>query len=70
MVPCIRLHWRNFTVENDDGEGYQIPEFRAKQEQVSLLRVGLDWTVNPGVMEKCKVFRDYGFMFQHANYTG
>ena len=68
--PAYQATLEKFTAENDDGEGYQIPEFRARQEQVNLLGIEPDWTVNPGVTEKCKVFRDYGFTFQHANYTG
>ena len=68
--PAYQATLEKFTAEDNDGEGYQIPEFKAQQQQVSLLEVEPDWTVNPGVTEKCKVFRDYGFTFQHANYTG
>lgn len=57
------------TLEKIAGEEkYRVPEFRARKE-VSVLGVQPGWTVGPGTTEKCRVFQEYGFTFQNANFT-
>ncbi|KAF7594360.1 hypothetical protein BBP40_009341 [Aspergillus hancockii] len=49
--------------------GYRVPEYRPEDRNTSLLGMPPSWIENPGLSRKCAVFEDYGFTFQHANFT-
>ncbi|PKY00530.1 alpha/beta-hydrolase [Aspergillus campestris IBT 28561] len=53
-----------------DNTPYSVPEYTAGAKTVSLLGWDPSSAENPGRTEKCRVFREYGFTFENAEYTG
>ncbi|KAF9895247.1 hypothetical protein FE257_000149 [Aspergillus nanangensis] len=48
---------------------YVMPPYRPDEKSLSLLSLPPGTAQNPGLTDKCAVFEDYGYTFQHAAYT-
>jgi acetylcholinesterase len=52
------------------GVGYAIEQYRALERNITLLGMPPSTTDNFENEDKCAIFRDYGFTFQRAQFTG
>ena len=53
-----------------DDDGFEIKEYSSGEKSLSLLNMPPRLMENPGTSDKCAVFTEYGYTFQHANMTG
>lgn len=51
------------------GGGFEITPYRPEEKSIALLNMPPKRTENPGRSDKCAVFTEYGYTFEHAKLT-